>query len=245
MRTLLYRASVEFGAPLDQHGSGTGPILSFMWMCGRWRIACGGTHTLAKAMTQACYREGVDLIENTMVERILVEDGRAVGVRVRGGVEYRANEVVASNADVRQTLIDLVGEEHLSPLWAKRAKDFRYGPSAVLATPIFCLYEEPRYASARWDPDIDRCHYTVVGYEEPDEVYRYVRDAHTGRLPEPASGTWVNSLWDRSQAPPGATPPRAGTSSPRRAASARRSGPRSGRPTTRASSTPGSGTRPT
>ena len=202
LRTFLYRTSVEFGAPLDQVGSGTGPLLSLMWMMGTWHLALGGTHTLAKAMTQACYGVGVDLVENTMVEKILVEDGRAVGVQVRGGREYRSR-IVASNADVRQTLIDLVGEENLSPLWAKRAKDFRYGPSAVLATTTACLYDAPDYKSARWDPDINRASYTVVGYEEPEEVYRYVRDAHTGRLPEPAAGTWVNSLFDPSQAPPG------------------------------------------
>ena len=144
----------------------------------------------------------VDLIENAHVDRILVEDGRAVGVVARG-VEYRAEKLVASNADVHQTLIGLVGEEHLSPLWAKRAKDFRFGPSHVLATPMFCLYEAPAYRSARWDPEIDKCFYTVVGYDGPDDMARYIRDAYSGLLPAPAAGTWVNSLWDRSQAPPG------------------------------------------
>ena len=73
----------------------------------------------------------------------------------------------------------------------------------MLATTTACLYDAPDYKSARWDADINRASYTVVGYEEPEEVYRYVRDAHTGRLPEPASGTWVHSLFDPSQAPPG------------------------------------------
>ena len=203
MRTFLYRTSVEFGAPLDQVGSGVQVLTSLQWMIGNLRGTCGGTHNLAKVMTQACYQEGVDLIENTAVERILVSGGKAVGVQVRGGEEIMATQVVASNADVRQTLIDLVGEENLSPLWAKRAKNFRYGPSGVLATPTFCLREAPDYKSARWDPDINRTFYTVVGYEEPSEMTRYIRDAHMGRIPEPGSGTWVNSLWDRSQAPPG------------------------------------------
>jgi phytoene dehydrogenase-like protein len=173
-----------------------------MWMIGNWQLTKGGTHTLAKVMTQACYREGVDLLENAMVERIVIDGGRAVGVVVRGR-EIRATKLVASNADVRQTLLDLVGEENLSPLWAKRAKNFRYGPSHVLATPMFCLREPPAYRSARWDADIDRCFYTIVGYDGPDDALRYIRDAYSGRLPAPAAGTWLNSLWDPSQAPPG------------------------------------------
>ena len=202
LRALMYRVSVEWGLPIDTAVTGTDFLTFLMWTTANWKLVMGGTHGLAKAMTQACYREGVDLIENAHVDRILVEDGRAVGVVARG-VEYRAEKLVASNADVHQTLIGLVGEEHLSPLWAKRAKDFRFGPSHVLATPMFCLYEAPAYRSARWDPDIDKCFYTVVGYDGPDDMARYIRDAYSGLLPAPAAGTWVNSLWDRSQAPPG------------------------------------------
>lgn len=202
LRALLYRTSVEFGVSLDLPGSGGMVVTALMWMIGNWRMARGGTHSLAKAMTQACYAEGASLLENTAVERILVEDGRAVGVVARGK-EIRAERAVVANADVRQTLLDLVGEEHLSPQWARRARNFRYGGSHVLATPVFCLYEPPAYKSARFDPDIDRCFYTVVGYETPEEVARYVRDAYTGILPKPAAGTWVNTLWDPSQAPAG------------------------------------------
>lgn len=202
-RALMYRTCVEFGYPVDAHGTGAMFMTFVLWTMGNWKMARGGTHTLAKAMTQACYREGVDLIENTMVERVIVQDGRATGVEVRGGNVIRATKLVASNADLKQTLLDLVGEAHLSDTWVKRAKAFRYGPSHVLATPIFCLHEAPRYRSARWDPEIDRCFYTMVGYDDEHDTIRYIRDAYSGSIPKPAAGTWVNSLWDSSQAPPG------------------------------------------
>ena len=202
LRALLYRVSVEWGIPIDTAGTGVEFLTFVMWTTGNWKLVMGGTHSLAKAMTQACYREGVDLIENSNVERVIVEDGRAVGVTARG-VDYRATKLVASNADVRQTLLGLVGEEHLSPRWVKRAKAYRYGPSHVLGTPMFCLYEAPDYRSAKWDPDINTCFYTVVGYDGPEDMARYIRDAYSGIVPKPAAGTWVNSLWDRSQAPAG------------------------------------------
>ena len=202
LRALLYRACVEWGYPIDGQGTGAGFLLFVMWTLGNWKLVCGGTHGLAKAMTQACYREGVDLVENVMVDQVIVEDGRAVGVRTRLG-EFRATKIVASNADLRQTLLDLVGEEHLSALWVQRARAYRYGPSHVLGTPCFCLYEPPHYKSARWDPAIDRCFYTMVGFDGPDDTVRYIRDAYSGQVPKPAAGTWVNSLWDASQAPPG------------------------------------------
>ncbi len=110
---------------------------------------------------------------------------------------------MVTNADPRQTLLDHVGEEHLPDNWVRRARNFRFGPSHVLATPMFCLYDAPDYSSARWDPDINKTHYTVVGYDTSEEALRYIRDAYSGMLPAPAAGTWVNSLWDPSQAPPG------------------------------------------
>ncbi len=202
MRILMYRASVEFGVALDQSDTGGQVLTSLPWQIGRWRMALGGTHTLAKALMQACYAAGVELLENTTVDKIIIEDGRAVGVETRLG-EFRANKVIACNADIKQVLVDMVGEEHLDPVIYKRAKDFRYGPSGVLATPALCLHEPPSYKSAQHNPEIDECFYTVIGYEEPADVTRYIRDAHSGRLPKPAAGTWVNTIWDPSQAPPG------------------------------------------
>ena len=202
MRALMYRVSVEFGVGIDTGGFGGMILTGLPWMIGCWRIAKGGTHTLAKAMSQVCYAHGVDLIENTEVDKIIVEDNRAVGVIARGK-EFRATKCIATNADPKQTLIRQVGEEHLPAQWVKRAKNFRFGPSHVLATPMFCLYDAPDYKSAKWDPDINKTHYTVVGYDTAEECVRYIRDAYSGRLPEPAAGTWVNSLWDPSQAPAG------------------------------------------
>ena len=202
MQTMLYQDAVEFGLPLDVAGTGFGFITFIVWTTGNWHLPMGGTHSVAKAMTQACYREGVDLIENTRVESILVEDGRAVGVRTRSG-DFRAEKLVASNADVKQTLLDLVGKENLSPQWVRRAEHFRYGPSHTVASPMFCLREPPAYKSARWDDEIDRCFHTVVGFDEPDDALRYIRDAYTGRIPAPKAGTWLNTLWDPSQAPKG------------------------------------------
>jgi phytoene dehydrogenase-like protein len=202
LRALLYRATPEWGFPIDQTGTGTGFLTFIMWTMANWKLVLGGTHGLAKAMTQACYREGVELIENTSVDRVLIEDGRAVGVSTRTG-DIRATRCVASNADLQQTMLDMVGPEHLSERWVKRSKAFRYGPSHVLGTPMFCLFEAPEYTSARHDPDINRCFYTMVGFDGPDDTARYIRDAYSGVLPQPAAGTWVNSLWDPAQAPAG------------------------------------------
>lgn len=204
LRALLYRMSVEWGTPLEMVGMGGVALMSLFFLSVNWRLCVGGTHSLAHAMVMACVREGVHFYENSEVTKILVKSGRAVGVRLADGTEVEARRLVASNADLKQTLLGMVGEENLSSVWAKRARDFRIGPSCVLASTAMALHEAPVYKSARHDENINRTFYTVVGYDEPAEVLEYCRDAEGGRIPRiPGAGIWVNSLWDPTYAPPG------------------------------------------
>jgi phytoene dehydrogenase-like protein len=203
LRALLYRMSVEWGIPLEVMGLGA-PALGIWFFYVNWRLMVGGTHTLAHAMVMAGVREGMDFYESSEVVKVLIKHGKASGVRLKDGTEIEARELVASNADLKATFLQMVGEENLSPLWVKRAKDFKIGPSCVLASTALALHEAPDYKSARHNPDINKCFYTVVGFDTPDEVLEYCRDAEHDRIPRiPGAGTWVNSLWDPTYAPPG------------------------------------------
>ncbi len=204
LKTLLYRECVEWGTPLDMEGGAISFVAAVLWLNSIWRLAIGGTHTLAHAMVQACLREGVTFLESADVCNIVVEGNRVTGVQTVDGREFKARQVVASSVDVKQTFLDLVGEENLSEAYVTKSRNFRYGPSHVLGTTAWCIKEPPHYLSAKEDPEIDRCFYTVVGFETPDEILDYVRAAYGGHLPEiPGAGIWVNSIFDPSQAPSG------------------------------------------
>src|SRR5437762_1924081 len=58
----------------------------------------GGAWVLPRAFIRALERAGGEIRLETSVERILVEKGRAIGVRLRDGQELRARYVI-SNAD--------------------------------------------------------------------------------------------------------------------------------------------------
>ena len=203
LKTLLNRMAVEWVAPLEREGSGLSAIGIFNIYLN-WRLMVGGTHTLAHGMEMAGVREGMELFESSEVVKILLEGKKAVGVQLKDGTEVRARKLVASNVDLKATLLKMVGEENLSPLWAKRAKDFQIGPSSVLASTALALHEAPDYKSARWNPDINKTFYTVVGFDTNKDILEYCMDAVYGRIPRiPGAGTWVNSLWDPTYAPPG------------------------------------------
>jgi phytoene dehydrogenase-like protein len=204
LRALMYRKCVEWGTPVEIAAMGIGGLIACFWLGENWRLMIGGTHTLAHAMVMAGIREGMDFYESSEVVKILLKDKKAIGVQLKDGTKIKARKLVASNADLKATMLKMVGEKNLSPLWRKRVKDFRIGPSCVLASTGLALHEAPEYKSARYNTDINKTFYTVVGFDSDKEVLEYCRDAESGRIPRiPGAGIWVNSLWDPTYAPPG------------------------------------------
>jgi phytoene dehydrogenase-like protein len=203
-RTLFYKGLEDWGTPLEMPGMGVIALISLFFIEQTSRIGVGGTHTLAHAMVMAAVREGVDFYENASVTHVIVKNGTAAGVRLMDGTEIMARKLVASNADIKQTLLGMVGEVNLSPLWVKRTKAFKYGRSCVLGSTHMALHEAPKYKSARHDPAINRTLVVVTGFDGPEEMVDHIREIETGKVPTiPGLFCCVNSLFDPTYAPPG------------------------------------------
>jgi prolycopene isomerase len=81
---------------------------------------CRGTFQgLAEALALALTRRGGELVLRSPVRRILVEAGRAAGVVLENGQRVTA-PLVISNADARQTVLELVGAEHFPRRYRQR-----------------------------------------------------------------------------------------------------------------------------
>src|SRR3990170_863795 len=74
----------------------------------------GGGQVLPAHLVDVVRSHGGEVRTRARVQRILLEDGRVAGVRLANGDEVRA-PVVVSNADLKRTYLEMVGEEHLSP----------------------------------------------------------------------------------------------------------------------------------
>jgi phytoene dehydrogenase-like protein len=89
----------------------------------------GGTDWLVSKMKDELRRNGVELFNNVQVERITVENGRATGV-VAHGRQLRARAVL-SNANIKRTILDLVGREHFAPEFAREVEAVRLNNSST------------------------------------------------------------------------------------------------------------------
>ncbi|UCD85439.1 MAG: NAD(P)/FAD-dependent oxidoreductase [Deltaproteobacteria bacterium] len=90
----------------------------------------GGSQSVSNALAAVIRGNGGEIRLNTLVKKILIQDGRAVGVRTEDGQEIYADYII-SNANGYATYLELVGEEHLKPEYVEYVKGLEPGLSAT------------------------------------------------------------------------------------------------------------------
>lgn len=184
MRTMFYKLCEEFGSPLRPHGLGMAAMIGCFYIVQNHRVTVGGTHTMAHAMAMAAAREGVEIHERAGCREILVKNGVANGIVTEDGRTFYANKMVISNADVKQTLLGLMGgEKNLSPRWVKQAKHFKYGNGMCIDMPLMALHEKPIYKSSKWDENINKAFIVYHGAESPAEMLQHSLECEMGLEP--------------------------------------------------------------
>ena len=88
-------------------------LMTFAWLHGHDAgYPIGGSLALSQSIERRFRRLGGEITYETKVERILVERGRAVGVRLADGSEHRADWVISA-ADGHQTLFKMLGTQYV------------------------------------------------------------------------------------------------------------------------------------
>ena len=93
---------------------------------GAWGHAIGGMGAITQGMRQACEEHGVQIDLDAPVARVIVENERAVGVRLERGDEVRAACVI-SNVGPALLYNRLVDPADLSEEFRRRVRGFKAG----------------------------------------------------------------------------------------------------------------------
>jgi prolycopene isomerase len=96
---------------------------------GAGRYSIGGYGRVAEVCAQYVAEHGGVYLPKTRVQRILVADGRAIGIETDAG-QLRAKAVV-SNAGIQPTVLKLAGREHFSADYVERVESLE--PSWAIA----------------------------------------------------------------------------------------------------------------
>jgi len=162
-----------------------------MLMCfhdgGAW-YPKGGYQKLADAFAKAFETCTGELQLNTEVKKIIIEKGKATGVRLKDGREIRS-ALVVSNADTRRTFLELVGEEHLKKKFADCIKNSELSGSGFVV-----------HLGVKMDLEKTDLNYGSIFLKIDEKENAFLPD---GKTSISSIGISVPSLHDRSLAPGG------------------------------------------
>jgi len=159
----------------------------------------GGGQTISDRLAGAIERHGGKILLEAPVTRILIESGRAVGVEFEsphlGRRTVRA-PVVISDADLKETMLELVGPAHLKPSTVKRIRGYEMAPALGVV-----------YLGVRRDfraEGVPNTNFWIHPTYDQEQVYA---EASLGRMhPEPFCYVAIATLKDPENprlAPPG------------------------------------------
>lgn len=199
---VLYYVAVK-GWDWDDPGTGYQAIMSAVG-AERAGVCIGGSGQLSNALFSALVAHGGVAFTDREVTEIVVEGGRAVGVRTQMGEEFRAAKGVISALNPQQTFDECMdGAQHLGAALMEKVRGYRYSRWKLFSVHL-ALDEPPRYRCAEYDPDCQRAVNLCIGYESLEDFDAHLEAVTAGRPPEvPGMQCGVFTLFDPTQAPGG------------------------------------------
>ncbi len=125
LKAPLARLASELGLAPSQKNLAIGAMMMALRHEPGMARPLGGTGALTAALVKRVQHEGGTILTEQAVERVLVDEGRAVGVKVTGGHEYRSRYGVISNLDAQRLFLDLMapGDLKAAPELRDRLKN--------------------------------------------------------------------------------------------------------------------------
>ncbi|MFQ5914353.1 MAG: phytoene desaturase family protein, partial [Nitrospinota bacterium] len=199
---VLYYVAVK-GWDWEDPGLGFQVVMSTVG-AERAGVCIGGSGQLTHGLQTALAAHGGLALTGRPATEVLVDGGRAVGVRTADGETYKASKGVVSALTPQQTFLELLdGGNFLQPKTLEGVKGFKYSQWRLFGGHL-ALNEPPEYKAAEFDPDVQRAVNLCIGYETLEDFKAHLKALGTGKPPEkPGMQCGVFTLFDPSQAPAG------------------------------------------
>jgi phytoene dehydrogenase-like protein len=180
---ILSQMAIPRGVAVDYAGGGI-EVLKLIAGDERPELARGGSHSIAQVLQRAYVHNGGQIRAVHHVEKILVSEGRAVGVRLRDGREWKARLAVVSNSDPYATFVEMIGAEALPGSFVDRVRAIQTDEYSYFQVHL-ALKAPVRYAlHEASDPAVGQAMNVNMGPEtraDLDEMWRAIR---AGEFPE-------------------------------------------------------------
>lgn len=206
LKAPLARLSAELSSPPSQKAMAFGAMMMVLRHNPGMARPRGGTGALTEALVKLVQSEGGVILTDQHVEKVLIDDGRAVGVGVAGGKEYRAKSGVISNIDAKRLFLQLVDSSDVNDADPKLRErvDRRINNNNETILKIDCALSEP----LRFEHHEHKDEYLIGSILIADSV-NHVEKAHSdcmiGKIPDedPSMYLVMPTGLDPSMAPSG------------------------------------------
>ena len=94
-----------------------------------WGFARGGTGGISNAIAEAAIEAGVEIRKEVAVARIIVKNGRAIGVALTNGDEIHGS-VISSSVDPRHTFIEFIDNGNLPAEFLNEVRRYKFRGSS-------------------------------------------------------------------------------------------------------------------
>ena len=170
---------------------------------GLWGHAVGGMGAITQAMAKSATNKGVEIDVDCPVSKVLVENGKAVGVMLENGEEIRAKNVI-SNLNPSLLFNKMVDEAELPEVFNRRIKHYKSGSGTFRMN--IALKELPKFTCLEKQERATEGHLTagIVMAPTMDYLDKTFSDAKEfGWSKEPIVEMLIPSTMDDSLAPEG------------------------------------------
>ncbi|WP_283176395.1 NAD(P)/FAD-dependent oxidoreductase [Gemmobacter sp. 24YEA27] len=197
--------SAIIGTALGPMSPGSAYVLLHHYMgdvdgnIGAWGFARGGMGSITKALSSSLQASGGEIRTGAPVARVLVKNGRSIGVVLENGDEIRAKRVI-SNMDVKRTMLKHVEERELPGDYLASVKKFKTrGSSGKLN---IALDAAPKFtALPEGSPAIKGDLHFTDSIEKMERAYDDWKAGHFSR--DPFQDVMIPTMIDPTMTPPG------------------------------------------
>jgi phytoene dehydrogenase-like protein len=166
---------------------------------GAWGLARGGMGAISNAIAGAVREHGGEIRTNAGVNKILVENNKALGVVLENGEEIYGG-IVVSNLDAKRTFTQCMERGDLPPGIYEKAENFKIRGSSGKVN--IALSGMPKFTGVPDNRYINRGGQGFVGSMETMER-AYDCWKHGRWSDDPFIESVIPSAWDPTVAPPG------------------------------------------
>ena len=182
-QTIGIRIAQAGGASPIAYGSAIGALL-MMFTHMDTIVILGGSHQCAHASQRIILENGGEITHSCKVDKIIIENGKAKGVRLEDGTEINAKLGVVCGANPWQLVEELTGPEHWDREIVRKVKNIEAN-WVTISWYTWAFKEQPHYKAENFHPDLPYSMSITLGRKGLDAMIKESARRLAGEWPDP------------------------------------------------------------